>query len=180
MLKIIIIGIVITVLSITAFVAVDKKKNASSSLINGQSTQLVDDANTSKVAISGEVNHPGDYVIATDKTLGDLIYMAGGVTTKADDSAYNSSLLISTRTEFYIAPIAEESSSCSLVEITKVNINTATEEELIEIGLSSSQASNLVSYRTDTGLFEALEDLLKVKGIGKATYAKIKNKVTIS
>lgn len=178
MIKVVVIGIIITIVSLTAFVAIDKNKSGSS-IINGQPTTLVDDSNSSKVTISGEINHPGDYVIASDKTLGDLIYLAGGVTSKADSKAYNSSVLISTRTDFYIAPLVENSSSCSTVEIKKININTASEDDLISVGFSSSQASSLISYRTTNGQFEAIEDLLNVKGIGKSTFAKVRTKIVI-
>ena len=179
MVKLVVIGIIITVVSIATFISLDKK-NSSNSIINGQPTSLVVGESESKVNISGEVNHPGDYVIATDKTLGDLIYLAGGVTAKADSKAYNSSILISPRTEFYIAPSSENSSSCAVVDISKVNINTADEQSLISIGFNASQAANIVSYRSSNGQFEAIEDILEVKGIGKSTYAKVRTKITIS
>ena len=70
----------------------------------------------------GEFYHPGEYSIYPSETLGDLITMAGGVTTKADPNAYNSSILIGTYTSFYIAPISEMPEICVDTEIEKINI----------------------------------------------------------
>lgn len=179
MFKVIVVGIIITVITLATLSVVDSK-SGNSTIINGQQTSFVEEGdNVSKVTISGEINHPGDYTIATDKTLGDLIYLAGGITSKADEKAYNSSILIASRTEFYIAPVYEIPSSCVTSEIKKVNINSATNEELIDVGFNSSQASSIISYRKENGQFEAIEDLLNVKGIGKSTYAKVKTKITI-
>lgn len=178
MFKTIVVGIIITIISISAFVVIDKNKTNSSTVI--QQTSITEEENQRKVNITGEVNHPGDYLIANDKTLGDLIYLAGGVTSKADPSAYNESVLISTRSEFYIAALGEIPSVCQIQEVEKININSANEEELVSVGFTSSQASNIVKYRSEKGLFECLEDVQKVTGVGKATFNKVKGKITIS
>jgi len=180
MLKIIVIGLVVTIVGLFAFSAVSKITNADSGVINGYSTVQVSGENMAKVAISGEINHPGDYTISIEDTLGSLISMAGGVTTKADSKAYNESILIATRVSFYIPPLSSLPTTCVETDIDKVNINTASQEELVAVGLNSSQATNLISYRTDNGDFVALEDIQNVKGIGAATFAKVKNRICIS
>ena len=70
--------------------------------------------------------------------------------------------------------------SCVEETIEKVNINIAGEAELKEVGFNSSQAPNVVTYREENGLFQVLEDLLNVKGIGEATFNKVKNKICLS
>ena len=69
---------------------------------------------------------------------------------------------------------------CVEETIEKVNINIAGEAELKEVGFNSSQAPNVVTYREENGLFQVLEDLLNVKGIGEATFNKVKNKICLS
>jgi competence protein ComEA len=181
MLKTIIIGLVVTIIGLFALSAVDKVTSGwkSSSSVNGYTTSQVDDANTLKVAISGEINHPGDYYVVASDTLGSLIIQAGGVTSKADTKAYNESLVINTHTSFYIPPVSETPSSCIETEISKTNINTADAASLKTTGFTDSQATNLVDYRNTNGNFEALEDIMNVKGIGLATFNKVKNKITL-
>ena len=64
--------------------------------------------------------------------------------------------------------------------MAKTNINTADANDLEKVGFNSSQALNLVDYRESNGLFETIEDIVKVKGIGQATFEKVKNKISIS
>jgi competence protein ComEA len=62
-----------------------------------------------------------------------------------------------------------------------VNVNTASKEELEalkDIGPVKAQA--IVDYRREHGPFHSLDDLDKVKGIGKATISAIKSDVTFS
>jgi len=180
MFKLIVIGLIITVVGLLAFSAVDNFTASPSSSLNGYSTSYVEGTNMVNVAIDGEINHSGTYSISSEETLGDLIDMAGGVTEKADSSAYLSSLVISTHTSFYIPPVSAGSGVCVDTEFTKVNINTASESQLAEIGFNSAQAVNLIDYRTENGSFEAIEDILKVKGIGEATFSRVKNKIRLS
>ena len=60
-----------------------------------------------------------------------------------------------------------------------VNVNTASKEDLEalkEIGPVRAQA--IVDYRREHGPFHSLDELDKVKGIGKATISAIRNEVT--
>ena len=182
MLKTIVIGLIVTVVGLFALAGVNKAVEAMNqdSTLNGYSTTLVADENSVNIAISGEINHPGSYYINPTKTLGDLITLAGGVTTKADTSAYNTSLIINNRTSFYIPPQLIISDLCVDSDAEKVNINKANESELLSVGFTSSQAPNIVSYRSQSGPFEAIEDVLNVKGVGKATFEKVKNKIRIA
>lgn len=180
MLKTIIIGLVVTIVGLFALAAVNKAVTGDNTTVNGNPTTVDSDENTLKVNISGEVNHPGDYYVLSTDILQTLIDNAGGVTSKADEKAYTPSLVISTHTSFYIPPISETPSSCIEQTIEKVNINAATETELKTVDFTASQATNLVTYRTDNGLFEALEDIMQVKGIGQATFNKVKTRITLS
>lgn len=61
-----------------------------------------------------------------------------------------------------------------------MNINTATEEELMTLaGISRPLARSIVDYRTTIGGFKRIEDLVLVSGIGASVLQNIKNDVTI-
>lgn len=56
-----------------------------------------------------------------------------------------------------------------------VNINTADFYELIRIPyVSKKTASYILQYRDQNGKFNSVDDLLKIKGIGKKKLEKIK------
>lgn len=69
---------------------------------------------------------------------------------------------------------------CATAAFAKVNINTATVDELTTInGIGKAKAEAIVAYRTDNGKFATIEDLTKVKGIGEKIIEKIKPEVTV-
>jgi competence ComEA-like helix-hairpin-helix protein len=56
------------------------------------------------------------------------------------------------------------------VEAKKIDINTASAAELIELpGIGPALAARIVAYRTEHGLFRTVDDLTAVKGIGPTT-----------
>lgn len=66
------------------------------------------------------------------------------------------------------------------VEVSKVNINTATVEEFTSLnGVGPAKAKAIVEYRKQIGEFKSTEELTMVKGIGEATVSKNKEKITL-
>lgn len=62
----------------------------------------------------------------------------------------------------------------------KININTASEEQLCEIpGIGATRAAAIVAYRQQAGSFASIEDIMKVSGIKEGTYAKIKDNIKV-
>ena len=60
-----------------------------------------------------------------------------------------------------------------------ININTASASELQALpGIGPKKAGAIVSYRTANGAFGHVDDLVRVKGIGPKTLAKIRPLVT--
>jgi len=63
----------------------------------------------------------------------------------------------------------------------KVNINTANAETLQKelSGIGAGKASAIVAYRDENGSFTSVDELIEVKGIGKAILDKNRNKLAI-
>lgn len=178
MFKIIIAVIVGAAVVMVGFMAIDPNVNFGFVA----PTSEIDDGNTTsfKVTVEGEVNSPSTYVLKDGATLQDLIDAADGVTSNADERAYNGSASIVSGKTYYIASRYDSSDVCYTTELTKVNINKDTQDTLVTInGISTSVASSIVSYRAEKGDFETIEDLLEVYGIGNATYRKVRNYVIL-
>ena len=73
-----------------------------------------------------------------------------------------------------------QGSSKSTTINEKVNINTATQEELDTLpSIGPSIASKIIDYREQNGKFNSIEEIKEVSGIGDAKYEKIKDSITI-
>ncbi len=65
-------------------------------------------------------------------------------------------------------------------EISKVNINEATVKELSGVrGIGKKKAMAIIAFREESGGFENIDGIKKVKGIGKKTFEKIKDYLTV-
>lgn len=63
----------------------------------------------------------------------------------------------------------------------KININLASAQELVALnGIGEVKAKAIVAYREQNGAFERIDQIQDVKGIGEATYNKIKDWITVS
>lgn len=62
----------------------------------------------------------------------------------------------------------------------RLNINAATEEELMELdGIGEKLAERIVNYRAEHGVFAQKEGIMLVPGIGDSVYENIKDKITV-
>ena len=62
-----------------------------------------------------------------------------------------------------------------------VNINKASAEQIADAlkGIGMAKATAIVEYRKKNGKFKKPEDIVKVKGVGPAIFAKIKKDVKV-
>ena len=78
-----------------------------------------------------------------------------------------------TKTDEGVSP--EEPSGQGL----KIDINTAGAEELQTLpGIGPVKAQAIIEYRNAYGGFVSTEEIMEVRGIGPATYEKIKDRIT--
>ena len=65
-------------------------------------------------------------------------------------------------------------------DIEKININTATAEELMQlIGVGPKYADRIIAYREKYGPFKTPEDIMQVSGIGQKTFEKNKKIIIV-
>ena len=137
------------------------------------------------VDVKGAVKHPGVFETTKDKRVKDLIEEAGGLLDDADTSTLNLSQKVKDQMVIYVLKhgekpkqISDGGSSSSNTDV--ININTANKEQLMKIsGVGKTKAEAIISYREKNGDFKKKEDITKVRGIGKATFDKIKDKIEV-
>ena len=136
------------------------------------------------VDVKGAVKHPGVFETTKDKRVKDLIEEAGGLLDDADTSTLNLSQKVKDQMIIYVLKHGEkpkqisDSSSSSNTDV--ININTANKEQLMKIsGVGKTKAEAIISYREKNGDFKKKEDITKVRGIGKSTFDKIKDKIEV-
>lgn len=139
-----------------------------------------------KVYISGAVRHPGVYAVADGGRVSDVLDAAGGATEDADLAAVNLAVRVKDQDHWDIprlgdlpqAPPVQKAGQPG--QAGKININTADLELLKSLpGIGDVRAKLIISYREAHGPFASVEDLLKVRGIGRATLAALRDLVEV-
>ena len=65
-------------------------------------------------------------------------------------------------------------------DAAKININTASAEEMTQLqGVGAKYAAKIVEYREQNGPFASAEDIMKISGIGPATFEKNKDLIVV-
>ena len=141
------------------------------------------------IDLSGAVTNPGVYALPVGSRVEDAILAAGGLLPEAFTESLNlaaplydgAKVLVPTVQEQPAASQANESSSSTAVQSTfPVNINTASLAQLEELpGIGESKAQAIIDYRSEHGPFLTPEDIIKVSGIGEATFESLKDLITI-
>lgn len=142
------------------------------------------------VDVKGEVYHPGVYQMKAENRVKDLIEAAGGFTPLADDQKLNLAQLLEDQMVIVVPKKGEEVNSELAQAPTsqkkevgkegKVNINTATVEELKTLkGIGEKKAEAIIEYRKKNGSFKNKEELMKVRGIGKKLYESFQERVIV-
>lgn len=62
----------------------------------------------------------------------------------------------------------------------KININTASQEELMLLpGIGETLSQRIIAYRESIGNFSSIEELLNIKGIGRTSLDKLSEYITL-
>ena len=115
----------------------------------------------------------------------DAIDAAGGLTAEADSQKVNLAQRVEDQMVIVVPKVGEESeaipagaTSKEASKEGKVNINTATVEELKTLkGVGEKKAEAIIEYRKKNGSFKAKEDLMKVRGIGKKLFESFEERI---
>lgn len=143
------------------------------------------------VYICGAINDPGVYEVPLETRVYEIIKLAGGCTPEAATEAVNQARLlidgeqikIPTREEIEQGEGTFEQIQESISEKSssgKINLNTASMEELVTLkGIGVSRAQAIIQYREEHGAFQNIEEIMNISGIGKSTYEKLKEQISV-
>lgn len=145
-----------------------------------------------QVLIEGQVLVPGKYLIDKNARLSDLISRAGGVTNEADTIRINTVLRVYDGDYIYIPAIGEDipDTACNAPGKSNKNsqlnfdypidINSSSAEALESLpGIGPAKAIDIITYREEVQLFNSIEDLLNVPGIGQATFESLRELIKV-
>lgn len=127
------------------------------------------------VHITGEVRNSGVIKMKKGSRLFEAIEEAGGFTEKANQDAVNLAQILVDGYKYYIP---SEDEVYYEENTNKININTASKEELMKIdGIGEKMAERIIKYREKNGPFKNIEELQEVSGIGTNKFEMIKDYV---
>ena len=145
------------------------------------------------VHVAGAVRRPGLYEMPAGARIADAIESARGPKTVADLGALNlaepladgQKVDVPRRGEDTVAtapapPASPGAPSIGATPGATVDLNSAdqaTLETIPDVGPVTAQA--IITYRTEVGAFESIEQLLEVSGIGPATLETMRPYVTV-
>lgn len=137
------------------------------------------------VDIKGAVKNPGVYQMKVGDRVKDALDAAGGLTEEADSQKVNLAKRLEDQMAIVVPKVGEEAeeipagaTSKEEAKEGKVNINTATVEELKTLkGVGEKKAEAIIEYRKKNGSFQTKEDLMKVRGIGKKLFESFQERI---
>lgn len=141
-------------------------------------------AKTILIHVAGKVKRPDVYPLLAGSRVSDAIKAAGGAQKGVDLSDINLARVLVDGEQVYVGYVAKVSSSSSKSSKTRftgvINVNRATKAEFDSLaGIGPVIASRIINYRSANGPFLALDDLLKVSGIGSKTLERIRPRLSL-
>jgi competence protein ComEA len=139
------------------------------------------------VDVAGAVKVPGVYTLPANSRVMDAIKAAGDKLKGADLSDINLARIVKDGEQIYIYP---PNKSGSAIRISPqrakakatgpIALNRASASELESLdGIGPVLAARIIAYRNQNGPFLAIDDLMKVSGIGTVKFAQFKEKLRI-
>ena len=141
------------------------------------------------VYVTGAVNKPGLVKLSEGARAAEAVNACGGLLPIADSEKINMAQSLKDGQQLKVPERNGEmgkGDSARLAKINgqdnqeKVNINTADEKALDTLpGIGPAMAKRIIEYRETEGAFQSIEDIKKIRGIGEAKFAKMKDKICI-
>lgn len=149
------------------------------------------------VHVCGQVNVPGVYELPEGSRIYEAVAAAGGMTNQAAGERLNQAAAVEDGQQIYVLSKEEAAKDAESAggeagvldasipgmpqaEDGKVNLNTATAEELMTLsGIGEAKAEAILRYREEHGGFQKVEELMEVEGIKEGVFHKIKEQVKI-
>ena len=145
-----------------------------------------------RVDVTGAVRAPGVYTLPAGSIIADAIAAAGGAAQDAALDRVNKAVPLQDGMQVHVPHGAEAASAllsnpaptaptpppagATTAPAGPININTATLTELDTLpGVGPSTAQRIIDGRP----YGKIEDLMRVKGIGQATFDKLKDHITV-
>jgi competence protein ComEA len=146
-----------------------------------------------RVYVSGAVAAPDVYELPLGALVRDAVQAAGGRTADAELNQINLALEVKDQSQVNVParrpgmlalppPSTPGAPSPATLDGTSasINLNTADLTELETLpGIGPTLAQRIVDFRTQNGPFASVEGLREVKGIGPATFEKLKDHVRV-
>jgi competence protein ComEA len=121
------------------------------------------------VHVLGAVEHPGLYRMKRGDRVYDAIAAAGGLSVEADITRLPN--LAGRLKDGEQVKVAFAKGSSGGAVVTRVNLNTATLEELEVVpGFTSAFAQEVIDYRVNFGGFQNTRELVEILGISEAEF----------
>jgi competence protein ComEA len=148
------------------------------------------------IHISGAVKNPGVYQLKSTDRVVDAVKIAGGITERANPDAINLAALlkdgqkiiipykisnqVTVESDKNISKNIEEVYSSSSSPSDQININTADDNILQSLpGIGPVLSKRIIDYRNQNGLFEVIDDIKDVSGIGEKKFEGIKDLICV-
>ena len=158
--------------------------------------------------LKGRWSIPGVYKIGADSRVGDVLTLTGGLLKNADTSQINFAHKLADQMVIYIPKAGESSPITNTVGVAeqapnttadtasntttqtstsqnaadsgKINLNTATKEQLTQLtGIGDKKADLIIAYRQEHGNFKSIDELKNISGIGDKTFEAISAQLTV-
>lgn len=128
------------------------------------------------VDVTGKVAKPGIVELPSGSRVIDAIEAAGGAKSGVDTSGLNLARVLVDGEQIVVGQEVGQGVNPSAL----LSLNTATEQQLETLpGIGPVTAAAITSWRDSNGGFKKIDDLLKIKGIGRKTLAELKPLVSL-
>ncbi|MBK8985367.1 MAG: helix-hairpin-helix domain-containing protein [Chloroflexi bacterium] len=151
-----------------------------------------------QVYVNGAVAHTAVYTLPPDSAIEQAIAAAGGFAPDANTAVVNLAQPLFHGAQVYVptvnevaamptavisAPGGQRGTAVTISDTGAgglVNINQASAAELETLpGIGPSTAASIIEYRTNSGLFNSIEEIMNVPGIGEGKFEQIKELIMV-